>query len=62
MEMEKITVTELIEKICDDICDNYCKKPEEWAKAHNMEKIKNDPEYETFMNEVCESCPLNLLR
>lgn len=57
-----MTATELIEKACEDICDNYCKKPAEWAEAHGLNKIHENEDFDAFVTEVCNDCPLNLLR
>jgi hypothetical protein len=52
-----MTVTQQLEKIKEDICDNYCKYPEKY-----LEEIKNPDEAMTEMYErVCENCPLNKL-
>lgn len=36
------------------ICDHYCKYPEQY-------KVKGDTDIDRMLNEVCESCPLNVL-
>lgn len=50
---------ETLEQVCNEICNNYCKKPEEREKEHG---IKTDEEYTSFIETVCEKCPLNKLR
>jgi hypothetical protein len=41
-----VTVTELLEEIANDFCDNYCKYPSEYT---DMDKL---------VEERCEKCPL----
>lgn len=49
-------------KIQEKICDEYCKKPEEYKKEH-LEDFEKYPDYaqESFWKEVCAQCPLNNL-
>lgn len=47
-EDKKQTIPEIIEEVKIDICDNYCKYPNE---------IKDDEE----LNDICEKCPLGRL-
>ena len=48
------SITQQIEDICGEICDNYCKYPE-----LSLEKYKDpDEAYEWLMNHCCEKCPL----
>ena len=51
MEREPKTVTELIEKIFEDICDNYCEY------GHTVDE---NAECEIFRSGKC--CPLNRLQ
>ena len=57
-----MSVIEVIESVCGDICDNYCKKPQEWAAKHDLEDLKYDEDYLKFLDEVCNHCPLEQLR
>ena len=45
------TIPQIIEEVCAEICDKYCKYPAEW-----------DPEehegMELFESEICANCPL----
>ena len=51
------TITQQIEDICGEICDNYCKYPQ-----ISQEKYKDpDEAYEWLMNHCCEKCPLDRL-
>ena len=43
-------VSEIIEDVKAEICDNYCKYPEQWV----------DKEGE-MMDEICKNCPLGKL-
>ena len=43
------TVTEILEEVKNDICDNYCKYPEEYE------------DYEDMLKERCNDCVLKLL-
>ena len=44
------TVSDLLDYIAGEICENYCKYPEQYGKR----------EYKLF-EEKCSHCPLNLL-
>lgn len=46
--MEK-TIKEQLLDIAEDICDNYCKYPEQWH---------GDRE-DLYESETCRNCPLN---
>lgn len=46
------TFTELIEDILADICDNYCKYPEQYA---------DDDGVDALINERCDNCPFQRL-
>ena len=46
------TITEQMQKITEDICDNYCKYP-------LLEKYKGDEGQQNMFDEICEKCPLN---
>lgn len=41
-------------KVKARICDEYCKYPEKY-------KVKGDTDIDRMLNEVCESCPMNVL-
>jgi len=47
------TVTHLIESVCSEICDNYCKFPELYGS--------DDEAFDKLMQEHCNDCPLNRL-
>ena len=48
-----MSITEQIEEISNDICNNYCKYPEQWdAEAEGCELVDSD---------ICANCPLNRL-
>lgn len=47
------TVNEIIEDVAQEICDHYCKYPEQWdAEKEGMELIDSD---------ICINCPLSRL-
>ena len=47
-EEKKQTITEIVEEVKCEMCDNYCKYPNE---------IKDDEE----LYDICEKCPLGRL-
>lgn len=51
MEKQK-TITQQIEDIVTDICNNYCKYPGTWAEEKNGPLCESD---------VCVNCPLSLM-
>lgn len=48
------TITQQLEEICGEICDNYCKYPELSLETHKDPDEAN----EWMMNNCCEKCPL----
>lgn len=53
MERPYETVVKQIDAICEDICDFYCKYPEQYGPG--------DDELARLMADHCEDCPLNKL-
>lgn len=51
------TVSELMQEIVDDICDNYCKWWDYYCKSY---KDVEDAE-EHLLSDHCDNCPLNRL-
>jgi len=50
---EGIRRRKYIEDVCQEICESYCKYPEQWdAEKAGMELIDSD---------ICLNCPLNRL-
>lgn len=50
--MDKLqNVTDIISKVTSDICDNYCKFPEQYTFE----------EFEKMLCERCNECPLDHL-
>ncbi len=50
---EKKTVVTLLEAVVDDMCQNYCKYPDNWdEEAEGVELSESD---------ICANCPLNRL-
>ena len=54
--MAKDNVREIIEEVCGDICQHYCKWPE-WATQEGKPEdwLTDDPE------SPCQHCPLDRL-
>lgn len=53
MEKERnkpVTVSSILEEVINDMCDKYCKYPEQFT---------GDEEDELY--KICDSCPLNKL-
>jgi hypothetical protein len=46
------TVLEMLEDIANDICNNYCKYPDQWDEEKNGPLCDSD---------VCANCPCNRL-
>ena len=46
-----MTATEIIEEAKADICNNYCKYPEQWNEEETGVELCD--------SEVCANCPLN---
>jgi hypothetical protein len=50
---EKKTVRDILEAVVDDMCQNYCKYPDNWdEEAEGVELSESD---------ICANCPLNRL-
>ena len=47
------SITEILNEISEDICNNYCKYPEQWdEEKEGCELCESD---------ICMNCPLSLL-
>lgn len=51
--MSKETLSEFMNEITEDICDNYCKYPDQYGPG--------DEEAMRLYEEHCDDCPLNRL-
>lgn len=52
-EMENKGIGIMLEEIASEICDKYCKYPNEWdAEQEGMELCESD---------ICRNCPLSRL-
>lgn len=52
--MSEISVRGIIDGVIDEMCDKYCKYPNEWdPKEHDGQEL--------FDSEICQNCPLNRL-
>ena len=54
---EVMNVIELIQWVADEVCDNYCKYPDEYFRKYKDE----DEAFEHLYCEKCEKCCLNKL-
>lgn len=52
---KNMTMAELIEEIKMQICDHYCKYPEQYKVAND------DINFDTMLHERCNNCILDLL-
>ena len=59
MEEKKETVQQIMIKVIDEMCDNYCKYPDMYVSKHpdTDEDLLEDLMY----TEICSQCPLNRL-
>lgn len=53
------TVTDLIESIKEQVCDQLCKWPERYGVEGR--DVKDPERYDQMLDEVCEHCPLDRL-
>lgn len=53
MEKQK-TVADILGEVIQDMCDKYCKYPEEYVQKYGADD-------ERMYGEVCDKCPLNKL-
>lgn len=54
--MEK-TVSKILEEVTEEMCNKYCKFPEEYFSKYKDEEEAEEKLY----SEHCENCPLNKL-
>lgn len=50
------SVSETIDDVCEEICDNYCKY------SDLFKVLDSDAEYDKLLERYCDNCPLNKLR
>ena len=50
-------ISEKLEQIKEEICDNYCKYPYEYQ----MNTEDSEEAFENMLQDVCSECPLNRL-
>lgn len=53
MEKQK-TVADILGEVIQDMCDKYCKYPEEYVQKYGADD-------ERMYDEKCSNCPLNKL-
>ena len=51
--MEEKTIANQLEDIAGEICNNYCKYPDQWDEDKEGMDISE--------SEYCQKCPLNML-
>lgn len=62
--LSDMTVSEIIQKTKESMCDSYCKYEEESDKKKRKVNINNPDMTEPIMRELvghCKECPLNRL-
>ena len=47
-------ITDELLEIAEEMCDNYCKDPEQYLAQHK----DPDKAYDVLIEEKCENCPL----
>ena len=47
------TITEQLQEIAEDFCNNYCRHPDTWDEEAEG--------YELSESEICASCPIGRL-
>lgn len=52
---KKINLTEIMEAVVTDICDNYCKWPDYYQSG------ENDDNWQMMIDGKCNDCPLNVI-
>ena len=52
--MKTDTIADMLNKMAGDICDNYCKWPEQYEN-------EQDEEDAALYEDHCWACPLNVL-
>ena len=55
--MAKKYITELVEEVKEDICDNYCKYPTQYQMEHE----DSEETFDLMTSEIYAECPLNRL-
>ena len=60
--------TDEIEQIKEDMCDNFCKWPEQWSETETIEIWSDSVIKQTMTrrmslseSDICRNCPLNRL-
>lgn len=56
-EKPNLSVQDIFNYVCDQMCDKYCRFPEKVARERKDEDDADDYLYEHY----CEECPMNLL-
>ena len=54
IEEELMSVTEIIEEVKEQMCNDYCRYPREWDEEEH-------DGLELYDSDVCANCPLNRL-
>ena len=56
--MENKSIPKMLEDVAKQMCDNYCKMPAQWQEEHGLENLDDDIQFDNFVDEVCEKCPM----
>lgn len=60
--VERMTIPEQMLKITEEMCDKYCKYPDEVHQKYLMDEFENeDDKFEYLMEHYCNDCPLQKL-
>lgn len=51
--MDDKTIPQILESVAEEICQNYCKWPDQWD-----EEVRG---CELSESDICKNCPLNRL-
>lgn len=54
------TLEKEIEKVKEEMCDNYCKMPHQFANVEIFDDMTDDDKMQ-FLEEICDKCPLGRL-
>ena len=50
-----MNVVETLTKLCEEMCDNYCKFPDQYYAKYK----DSDEAIDMLLKEKCEDCPLS---
>lgn len=53
--MRNMLIEAIVKEVIEEMCDNYCKYPEQLPEGKDEDWLRNDPE------SPCADCPLSRL-